>query len=95
MASTFSNSGSQRVTGDSVLGASGKAVRIFNISAAGVGGSEIVLRNGTDATGDIYLQLPTSDSPINFEEGLLLPDGCFYDHAGSSFAVVSFRNENS
>jgi len=52
---------------------------------------DLVLRNGTSASGDIYIQKKgaTSDTVVvNWENGLRFPAGCFIDFTPSTVSVV-------
>jgi len=77
----------------------GRAVRLFcihEIYGAGAVGS--VLRNGTAAGDTAYVQLASSDSTgvtTSFSEGLLFPDGLFFDEGTSvTSAVMVLHFEN-
>jgi len=90
--------GTQVVTGDVVVGVSGKPIRIFaaNWVSGGTAGV-LVLRNGTGAGDTVYLQITgTADVGVvyNIHEGMLFPDGCFYDHdANSSHISITYALE--
>jgi len=86
-------SGSARYTADQALGGSGKTVRVFNatfLNAASAG--TLVLRNGTTASGDIWVQsIGTGASrtdTLNWEEGLVFTNGLFFDKDTNVTAVV-------
>jgi len=70
----------------------GRPVRVWcvhEIYGAGAVGS--VLRNGTDASGDAYIQLNASDSTgitTDFNEGVLFEDGLFFDEGTSVTSIV-------
>lgn len=90
--------GSAIYTGDSVVGISGKPVRVFSATWLSDGTARaLVLRNGTSASGTIYVnQAGTASVSVtqNWEGGLLFPDGCFLDFTASMVsAVIEFRNE--
>ena len=90
--------GSVRVTADSVVGRSGSPLRVFSVTwLSGAAGGELVLRNGTDATGTIYVQQDgTAGKTVvqSWDEGLLFPNGCFFDKdANVTAAVIECRNE--
>ena len=86
--------GSTRLTADGVVGQSGKPIRVYSavmLSAAG-GAGELVLRNGTSASGTAYVTeagtAASKTKTYNFEGGLLFPDGCFFDIDTNTAAVV-------
>ena len=85
-------SGSIRVTGDQALGGSGKACRVYSASWLSDGTArDLVLRNGTTASGDIYIQKKGAISDtvvVNWENGLRFPLGCFIDFTASTVSVV-------
>jgi len=91
--------GNQYSTGDAVVGASGKPCRIWNVSWLSDGTArDLVLRNGSTASGTIYIQAGGTVSlttTLNFEGGKLFPDGCFFDFTASMVhAVFEFEMEN-
>ncbi len=65
-----------------------KPVRVFFVHEL-YGGSSTgsVLRNGVDANGTIYISLKSTDSQgVLFDlgaNGVLFPNGCFYDEGSS------------
>ena len=74
----FGISGSQRFTADQALGGSGDKVRVFNLTFLNGGSAgSLVLRNGTTASGDIWVQATGSGASrtdtINFVCGLSIP----------------------
>jgi len=85
-------SGSIRVTDDVALGGNGKACRVYSVSFLSDGTARtLVLRNGTTASGPIYIsKLGTISETviINFENGLRFPDGCFLDFTASMVSAV-------
>ena len=87
-------SGSVRLTADAVVGVSGKPVRVYSaVMHSGSGGTgELVLRNGTAATGTIYVQeagtAASKTKTYNFTGGLTFPGGCFFDKDANTAAVV-------
>ena len=85
-------SGSIRVVEDKALGGSGKAVRVYSASWLSDGTArDLVLRNGTTASGDIYIQKKGAISDtvvVNWENGLRFPLGCFIDFTASTVSVV-------
>lgn len=96
---SYSNSGTVTFTTDSVVGVSGKPVRIYNIywvKAAGV--EPLVVRSGTAATGTIIIShIPTASTGnlLDFGvEGILFPSGAFFDIAANlTTATFTFRVE--
>jgi hypothetical protein len=86
-------SGSVRLAADGVVGSSGHPVRVYNVVAlSGATAGVLVLRNGTSASGTIYVQTtcPTvsETNTFNFCGGLTFPDGCFFDIDTNISAVV-------
>jgi hypothetical protein len=85
-------SGSIRVTDDKALGGSGKACRVYSASWLSDGTArDLVLRNGTSASGDIYIQKKGAISDtvvVSWENGLRFPAGCFIDFTASTVSVV-------
>jgi hypothetical protein len=88
-------SGSVNKTADSAIGASGKPIRLFavNMLSGGTAG-ELVLRNGTSASDDIWVrekgEVSTGKTVTYGQEGILFPNGCFYDD-DSNFTSVTFQ----
>lgn len=95
---TFGKSGSIRVTGDQALGGGvtgnpdKNAVRVYSATWLSDGtGRNLVLRNGTTASGDIFVTAAGTASvsiTLNFEGGLRFPEGCFIDFTASTVSVV-------
>jgi len=78
--------------------AGARPVRVFFVHEIyGAGSTGSVLRNGTDATGDAYIQLTSTDSTgvtTNFNEGALFPDGLFFDEGTSvTSALICYHVE--
>lgn len=97
-------SGTVRKTADSVIGISGKPCRVFTVShTSGAGGAgNLVLRNGTTASGTVYVnQAGSGANAVDLfgadkfgANGLEFPDGCFFDKdANTSAVVIEFRSE--
>ena len=92
-------SGSQYSEADVIVGVSGRPVRLFSATwrCDGATNVNLVLRNGIDATGTIYVQQAGTNGKTvtqNWENGLLFPGGCFFDIDGDVAAVaIEFRNE--
>ena len=82
----FGVPGSKFVTSDTDV-SGGRPVRVWCAHEVyGAGSTGSVLRNGTDATGDAYIQLDSTDSTgvtTNFSEGIRFPDGLFIDYGTS------------
>jgi len=95
------HSGSTYLTADGAVGKSGSPTRVFTaIATAAAGGAgELVLRNGTSASGTVYFVKDGSDASHSdiFDfgpEGVVFPDGCFFDKdANTASVVIQFRNE--
>jgi hypothetical protein len=88
------------VTADTTIGRVGKPVRIYhiNILSGGGGGGVVNLRNGTVVGDPIWVQEVGTVSQgvsFSFNEGLLLPAGCFVDiDANVTSVAVTFHTEN-
>lgn len=85
-------------TADGIVGVSGKPVRIFAVNnVSGGTAGDVVLRNGTTAAGTVYVQLTgtaNAGTAWDFHEGVLFPDGCFYDHdSNNTFATITYSQE--
>jgi hypothetical protein len=92
--------GTIRLTADSVIGISGKKVRVFGVHFVNGGtANTLYLRNGTSTAGSIYIQVDgvaNKGVTENFAGGLLLPAGCYVDFSAttdSPYAVIIFSNE--
>lgn len=89
------NSGSVQKTADSVIGTSGKPIRVFavNMLSGGTAG-QLVLRNGTAAGDDILVRevgTANTGKTVSYgPHGILFPAGCFYDD-DSNFTWVTFQ----
>lgn len=87
-----SKGGSVYKTSDSVIGVSGDPTRVYSATwLSGTTAGNLVLRNGTGATGDIYVQeigTASQTKTLNWEEGLLFPSGCFFDKDTNVTSVV-------
>jgi len=91
-------SGSVEYTADGVVGPSGAAVRVYNATwLSGTTAGDFTLRTGTTTAGDVIVQEPGAadhTETINFERGLLFPDGCYVDFdANTTRATIEFRTE--
>lgn len=97
---TYGSPGTELVTADGTIGVSGKPVRIYHINIlSGAGGGGVVnFRNGTLVGDTIWLsQTGTASTGVTFEynEGFLLPAGCFVDiDANVTSVAVTFHTEN-
>lgn len=85
--------GSDYLTADSVVGVSGKPVRIYSVTAlSGATAGKVVLRNGTTSGGTIYVNAlcgtVSQTNTFNFEGGMFFPDGCFFDKDANVTSVV-------
>jgi len=94
------STGTKRVTADSAIGTSGKPVRVFaaNWLSTGTAGV-LVLRNGTSASGDIYLTMQgivSQGQTFDIHDGMLFPSGCFYDHdSNTTYATITYSVERN
>ncbi len=91
MGINFGTTGTIFLTADSDV-SGGQPMRVFFVHEIyGAGSTGSVLRNGTDATGDAFIQLGSSDSTgvtTNFAEGCLFPDGLFFDEGTSVTSIL-------
>ena len=79
-------------TTDAIVGASGKPIRVYDVTMVSGGtASKVILRNGTTTGGTPQLQI---DGVINQQvswsstNGLLFPDGCFADVDANTVALT-------
>ena len=89
-------------TTDSVVGVSGKPVRIYNLNVlSGATAGQVKLYNGIDATGTLYIHevcavVSTGNGFDYGDSGLLFPGGCFYEEVDTNNVVstlISFEVE--
>lgn len=86
--------GSVRLTADGAVGTSGSPTRVYSVvMLSGAGGAgTLVLRNGTSASGTVYVQedgtAASKTKTYNFCGGLLFPSGCFFDIDTNTDAIV-------
>ncbi len=96
---SYSNSGSVTLTADSVLAQSGQPIRLYSIYwVKGAGTEAMVVRNGASASGTVWISHASTASTGNFldlgSEGILFPDGAFYDEGTAiTTATFTFRQE--
>lgn len=91
-------SGSVYKTADSVIGTSGKPIRIYNIAwLSGTTAGYVNLYNGTGTSGNLYYKLDGTASKTkveNFTNGLWFPSGCFLDvDANVTSVVIDYGQE--
>lgn len=89
-------SGTQRLTADGALSPSGSPVRIWSIIVKSGGSpASVLVKNGTSTAGTAYDQITgTADQAvvINYEAGLVLPDGGYIDvDTNTSYVVVNYE----
>lgn len=86
------NHGSVNVTADAIIGVRAKPCRVFSATWLSDGTArDLVLRNGFDADGTIYVQGAGDASNTvtqNWEGGLLFPSGCFLDFTASAVSYT-------
>ena len=90
--------GSTRVTADGAIGPSGGRIRVWNVTwLSGASAGELVLRDGTSASGTVYVQqngTASKTAVLNWAKGLMFPSGCFFDKdTNVTAAVVSYEVE--
>jgi hypothetical protein len=90
--------GTQVLTADGVVGVSGRPCRVYSITwTSGGSAGQVVLRNGTTASGAIFfdkLGVVSDTDTQNFQSGRFFPGGCFFDKDSNvTRVVVSFENE--
>lgn len=86
-------SGSKYLAADGVIGVSAKPVRIYSVEVLSGGTAGVlVLRNGSTASGTIYVQQTcatvSETNTFNWCGGLTFPDGCFFDKDTNVTSVV-------
>lgn len=95
------NAGTQVITADGVVSASGQAVRIFTIHVISGGGGAAIpaLRTGTAVGGAIWIQetgTVSTGKTFNYgAQGVLFPNGCFCDVDANTTSVTITYNNNS
>ena len=90
--------GTEYFTADSVVGISGKPCRVFNMTFLSGGTAGVaVLRNGTSSSGTVFVQetgVISSTETVNWDCGLLFPDGCFWDKGTNvTSAAITYQVE--
>ena len=88
-------SGSVNVTADSIIGTSGRPIRLWAVNMlSDATAGELVLRNGTTSSGSIWVReqgvANTGNSVSYGEHGILFPNGMFYDD-DSNFTSVTIQ----
>ena len=83
---------------DGAVGPSGKRVRLYQATWLSDGTArDLVLRNGIDDTGTVYVTATGTISKtvtLNFgKEGIIFPDGCFFDIGSAVSGVFTYRVE--
>lgn len=93
------DSGSQTLTADGVVGDSGAPTRVFSATwiCDNTTNVNLVLRNGTSASGAVYVQQAGTNGKSvtqNWHNGLFFPGGCFFDiDADVDSATIEYRTE--
>ncbi len=92
--------GSQKVTADSVVGTSGKKIRLYGLIVRAAGSDTVVnVYNGTSTGGvltDVINVTASTTNRIMYAGGLYLGSGCFIDvDASTSFVTAIYEQENS
>jgi len=87
------STGSKYLVADGVIGVSAKPVRVHSLTAvSGATAGKIVLRNGSSASGTVYVNelcaTVSQSHSLNFEGGLVFPDGCFFDKDANVDSIV-------
>lgn len=88
-------SGSISVTSDSIIGTTGRPIRLWavNMLSGGTAG-ELVLRNGSTASDSIWVReqgtVSTGKTVEYGSQGILFPNGMFYDD-DSNFTSVTIQ----
>ena len=86
------------MSADGSVGVSGKPTRIFAMNlVSGAGSGDLVLRNGSAASGTIYLQfagVASTGQLFTIDDGVFFPGGCFYDHeANNTHVSITYEQE--
>lgn len=91
--------GSQRVTADSVIGTSGKKIRLYAaIVHSDASGGVVQLRNGTSDSGTEYDEVNgTADVSVqvSYPGGLYFPNGLFVDVDANTVYVTCIYEQES
>ena len=87
------SSGAVSVTANSVIGTSGRPIRIFAVNMLSTGtAGELILRNGPAITDTIWVReqgvIDTGNTVDYGKEGILFPAGCYYEDDGNFTAVT-------
>jgi hypothetical protein len=89
--------GSHYLTADGAIGVSGKPVRIYSATWLSDGTArDLVIRHGTTASDTIWVTAGgTIDKTVtvNWEGGLLFPNGAFFDIGSAVSAVFAVAVE--
>ena len=88
-------SGAEQHTADSVVGPSGESIRLWAVTTLSGGtAGQLVLRNGTSDSSTIWVRevgtVNTGKTVPYGQQGILFPDGLFYDD-DSNFTSVTFQ----
>ena len=88
-------SGAESHTADSVVGTSGRPIRLYAVNMlSGATAGQLVLRNGISDTAAILVRevgvIDTGKTVEYGVEGMLFPNGLFYDD-DSNFTGVTFQ----
>ena len=86
--------GSKYFVADGAVGTSGKPTRVYSATWLSDGTArDLVLRNGTSDSGTVYTTAAgviSKTATVNFEGGMLFPNGCFLDIGSATSAVITY-----
>jgi hypothetical protein len=90
--------GSVILTADGAVGISGKPVRVYSATwLSDATARDLVLRHGTSGSATIWITAGGTISKtvtLNFEGGLLFPNGCYFSKGDIVSAVFSISVEH-
>jgi hypothetical protein len=91
-------SGAKWVTADSIIGTSGRPIRLWAVNMLSGTAGELVLRNGTTSSGTVWIceqgTLNTGKTVQYGKEGILFPNGMFYDDdANFTEVLIQYSEE--
>ncbi len=92
--------GTQKISADGVIGASGKKIRVFCfIVNADSSGAAVAVYDGTSTGGtklDDLVGAASVSTRISYPGGLLFNSGCYIDvDAHTNYVTVIYEQENS
>lgn len=97
---SFGTTGTTYLAADGAVGTSGNRIRVFQATWLSDGTArDLVLRNGTADTDTVYVTVAGTISDTKTQtfgkEGIIFPDGCFFDVGSVVSAHFTYREEQS